>query len=142
MSEKLISAIKSDVEEIDTEKEFDNYLNSTYPDLEIAGHSFDAAFALRELDPTAYDVDFADWLDGESYVEINGNYYEQDACEEIKDGLINDLESELDALEDERAEELEKESDNEEPDEELLDSLNDKINDLNDEIIELKAYTF
>jgi len=59
---------------------YDEYLDETYPDLEIAGLSYSTSRALAEIDPTAYNCGFNDWLDSEIsesgvIFEGNGKHY-------------------------------------------------------------------
>ena len=42
--------------------EFDDYLNDCYGTVNICGHEYNAAEALRNTDGRAYDEDFDDWL--------------------------------------------------------------------------------
>ena len=61
---------------------YDEYLDDTYPDLEIAGIGYTTSRALAEIDPTAYNVGFSDWLDREvsdgAIIEANGKYYTEE----------------------------------------------------------------
>ena len=43
--------------------DFDDYLNDCYGTVNICGHVYDAAEALRDVNSYAYDEDFGDWLD-------------------------------------------------------------------------------
>lgn len=56
-----------------TEKDYDKYLDEVFGTVSIAGIHYETSYALKEVDPTAYDVGFADW---ES---------EQDQDEEVDD---------------------------------------------------------
>ena len=47
----------------DLEDMYTSYLRSAYGDVEICGQTFDAADALKEMDPTGYRVDCADYAD-------------------------------------------------------------------------------
>lgn len=50
-------------------EEFDELLNEAdWPT--IAGMSFAPADILKNLDPTAYRIEFIDWLDAEGWVDI------------------------------------------------------------------------
>jgi hypothetical protein len=67
----------------DLHRLYDEYLDETYPECEIAGLSYNTSRALAEIDPTAYNVGFSDWLDreiSESGVifECNGKYYTEE----------------------------------------------------------------
>lgn len=43
--------------------EYDQYLDDCYGDIEVAGQRFSTSYALKELDPTAYDIGYGDWVD-------------------------------------------------------------------------------
>jgi hypothetical protein len=120
-------------------------LDECFPDCEIAGMSFTTSRALKELDPTAFRCGESDYIDSLSLVEINGDYYEQDAVEAERDSLVDDLESELSDLEDELLEN-EKDIKNEVISEEAgiaeSEELQAKIDALTAEIEEIKEYVF
>ena len=40
---------------------FNEYLNDCNPTIEVCGIEFDPAYALKELDPIAYNVEFSDY---------------------------------------------------------------------------------
>ncbi len=46
------------------EQDYEAYLNEAYPPINICGIEYDTGYALRQVDPTAFRVGFADWLDG------------------------------------------------------------------------------
>lgn len=43
--------------------DFDDYINECFGTVDICGHEYDAAEALRGVNSHAYDEDFDDWLD-------------------------------------------------------------------------------
>ena len=43
-----------------TEREFEKYLNEVYDDVSICGIIYNAGYALKNIDPTAFDVIQAD----------------------------------------------------------------------------------
>jgi len=43
------------------EQDYEDYLNEAYGDIDVCGMSYPAGQVLREIDPTAFDVGFADW---------------------------------------------------------------------------------
>ena len=74
----------SDIElsEDDLSTRYDDFLDEVYPDLTIAGYSYNTSNALREIDPTAYRCGYSDWLDSEiqngTIFELNDKYYSED----------------------------------------------------------------
>jgi hypothetical protein len=109
-------------------------LDECYPDCEIAGMSFTTSRALKELDPTAFRCGEVDYIDSLSLVEIDGDYYEQDAVEAEREGLIEELESEVSDLEDEISE-LDACA-------EEIGEIQEKIEKLTAEIEEIKNFVF
>ena len=43
------------------EQDYKEYLNEVYGDIDICGLSYPAGQVLQDVDPTAFDVGFADW---------------------------------------------------------------------------------
>ena len=83
----------------DQEDKFKSTLNRSGP-INICGIKFDPAYALKELDPTAYDCNLSDYVagldrtDDPKYIEI------QNELRSMEDEL-GDIESEYEDLEDE-----------------------------------------
>jgi hypothetical protein len=44
-----------------TEKDYDEFLDEVYGDVQIAGLKYSTSLALKEIDPVAYRCGFADW---------------------------------------------------------------------------------
>jgi hypothetical protein len=88
---KLIERVKSELNAVDIESLFDEMLDDTYGDCEIAGMYFQTSRALKELDPTAYRCGCSDYIDsliGESLSdEIAGEYYQKEEVDEIREEL-------------------------------------------------------
>ena len=59
------------------ESEYDDFLNECYGEVNICGYEYQAAYALKEVDPTAYRCGCADWY--------------SDRYEEMKDDLIEEV---------------------------------------------------
>lgn len=87
------------IDDKELHEHFDDYLNAVEGVVEIAGYKFDTAEALKQLDETAYDQDFSNWLDGEIksgfYTdEIDGEYFDaseyQDYLDELEEEKDND----------------------------------------------------
>ena len=95
LTEAQQAEIKSQLTAIDTEKRYDEMLDDTYGDAEIAGMKFCTSMALFELDETAYHCGMSDWLDSEvnddRLVEINGEYYDADEVQEVIDKMEVEL---------------------------------------------------
>ena len=106
--EKLEQQIKTNCGEIDIEERFNEMLDESYGEINICGSKYQASYALKEMDPTAHRCGMVDYESSEGFIEINGDYYEQDECESEKADLISDLESEISDAEGE-LEELEEE---------------------------------
>jgi hypothetical protein len=94
--------------------------------------------ALKELDPTAYRCGKNDWINSENFVEINGDYYNFDECERVKDNFVFEIESEIEALE----EEISEEEDEDEPDTAQITEIKLKISHLESEKKEWENYSF
>lgn len=80
----------------DLEKKFEEYLSDVYGDVDICGLTYDSAYALKNLDETAYDVRYSDWL-SEEYIEndFDSEYYQkQDDYDEAEDAYEDWLEEE------------------------------------------------
>lgn len=129
MNAKLLNQITNNLTPLDTEELYANMLDDCYGEVEIAGMTFQTSRALKELDPTAFRCGEVDYIDSLSLVEIGGDYYEQDAVEQEREGLIEELESEISDLEDER----------ENPE---IEDIQDQIDALTVEIEEIKEYVF
>lgn len=43
------------------EKDYEDYLNEVYGDVDICGLFYPAGSALRDVDPAAFDIGYADW---------------------------------------------------------------------------------
>lgn len=145
MNAKLLKQISDNLTPLDTEELYANMLDDCYGEVKIAGHSFSTSRALKELDPTAFRCGEVDYIDSLSLVEINGDYYEQDAVETERDSLITDLEMEVDELKgeiDEINDDILDETYSLEDGESLIREAQEKIDALTAEIKEIKEYTF
>lgn len=145
MNAKLLKQISDNLTPLDTEELYANMLDEVYPDCEIAGMTFQTSRALKELDPTAFRCGMVDYIDSLSLIEIQGDYYEQDAVETERDSLVDDLESELSDLEDEISEYEDEEPIDAEDAKEILAQIETRrssVSDLKNQIEEIKKYTF
>lgn len=145
MNAKLLKQISDNLTPLDTSDMYRTMLEDCYGEIEVAGLTFSAARIIEELDPTAFRCGEADYIDSLSLVEIQGDYYEQDAVEQEREGLIEELESELSDLEEELLEN-EKDIKNEVISEEVgmseSERLQVEIDALTAEIEEIKDYCF
>ncbi len=80
----------------DFETEFDDLLNESGP-VRIAGLEFDQAYALKELDPTAYRCGLLDYIDSIDKSEVE-EYKNLESEIEDLESEIEDLESEIEEI--------------------------------------------
>jgi hypothetical protein len=76
-----------------SEKDYDNWLDDCYGDVEIAGMTSSTSYALKELDPTAYRCGKSDY---EAGLDLEEDPDYRDLIAEI-----DDLETDIEALESE-----------------------------------------
>lgn len=50
---------------------FDDMLNEVYGAIDVCGYKYDASFALKFLDETAYNCYLSDWLDSQEMEMFN-----------------------------------------------------------------------
>lgn len=145
MNAKLLARITDNLTPLDTEDMYRSMLEECYGDIEVAGLTFSAARIVEELDPTAFRCGLVDYVDSLSLVEINGDYYEQDAVEAERDSLIADLEMEVDELKgdiDQINDDILDETLDSGEGEFQIREVQEKIDALTAEIEEIKEYTF
>lgn len=100
---ELENRIAADCKTVDRESHFDSMLNECY-DFKSVGGPFEymrPSDVLKECDPTAYRCGVNDCANGEPWVEVDGETYDQGDCEEIKEALVDELESAADDLDEE-----------------------------------------
>lgn len=98
--QELHDKVKEDLTALEVNSMYDDMLDECY-DLSEVGGPFShmlASKVLSECDPVAYRCGFTDWLDGERFYEVDGEYYHGTDLERIKDELIDELESEADYI--------------------------------------------
>lgn len=93
---KQIERIKSQLRPLDTDAEYESFLDEAYEPVNIAGMTYGAGYALEAVDPTAFRCGVADHAnaqcnDGE-WVEIDGEHYNMDDVQ----NLLDDIENEAD----------------------------------------------
>ena len=141
--QELHDKVKDDLTELDVDSMYDDMLDECY-DLSEVGGPFShmlASKVLEECDPIAYRCGFPDWLDGERFYEVDGEYYHGPDLERVKDELISELETELSDLQ----EELEEEEPETDGWSETYHRQQDKmteINELEELVVKLRKYSF
>lgn len=101
--QELHDKVKEDLTPLEVNSMYDDMLDECY-DLSEVGGPFShmlASKVLSECDPIAYRCGFNDWLDGENFYEVDGEYYYGTDLERVKDKLVDELESELSDLQEE-----------------------------------------
>lgn len=59
--------------EYELESMFDDFLNEMEGTVTILGLEYDAAEAVKRIDPILHRTSFLDWLDAEEFDEVTGN---------------------------------------------------------------------
>jgi len=99
---ELEKRVKEDLKPIDLEELYRDMIDECEPVVRVGGLSFTPSRIIEELDPTAFRCgvsDYADSLIGETLSEeIDGEYYNLDEVNDIRD----EIESELDEEEEEK----------------------------------------
>lgn len=94
---KEIRIIESELNQVDTEEAYRDFLDECYGMVDVAGLSYQTSQVLEEIDPIAFRCGHNDWLDGEVtngiYTEVNGEYY---FTSEIDSLDLEDLDKETD----------------------------------------------
>lgn len=72
------------IKEYEAKEMFDEFLNESYGKVNIAGYEYNTAYALKEVDPTAYEEDFRNFADSllEQGIAVEG--YTNDQVAEVK----------------------------------------------------------
>lgn len=102
-----IEQVKANIEEkqkaIDSfevsrdEDDYEEYLNDSHGTVDVCGYIYDAGYALKELDPTAFRIGMNDWIDSLDPSDEDGYRDLEDELDELK-GELFDLEDELEGL--------------------------------------------
>jgi len=145
MNKKLLNQITDNLTPLETEDMYRTMLEDCYGEIEVAGLTFSAARVVEELDPTAFHCGMVDYIDSLSLIEINGDYYEQDAVEAERDSVITDLEMEVDELKeeiDEINDDILDETYTQEEGDAFIGLVQEKIDLLVSEIQKIKDYCF
>jgi hypothetical protein len=142
---RLESHIIAECKEVDRESRFDDMLDECYSFESVGGPfaNMSPSQVLREVDPTAHRCGVNDYADSERWVEVGGEYYDQDEAEKAKQEFLDELESEASELESE-IEEMEAEDEDErEPDYIAnLMAARSKLRDLQADIAAVEKHSF
>lgn len=111
---ELIAKIQEEVtftSDAKLHKQYDESLDEDGP-VTVAGLEYEPSYILKSCDEVAYRTGFNDWLDGQDFIEIDGEQYPKDEVEDFLDGLKDDLEAAIaDAEEDDADEEGDEKTD-------------------------------
>ena len=141
--QELHDKVKDDLTELDVNSMYDDMLDECYS-FDSVGGPFEylrPSAVLKEMSPTTHRCGFTDWLDGERFYEVDGEYYHGPDLEWVKDELIDELETELSDLQ----EELEEEEPETDGWSEAYHRQQDKmteINELEELVVKLRKYSF
>lgn len=86
MEKKIEKAMVEELTPIDIEKRYDEMIDECYPEVNV-GVTFNPSRVLKEMDEIAYRCGLNDFIDSENWVELNGNYYDSDEVEEIRNRI-------------------------------------------------------
>ena len=138
---RLETLISEDCKPIDREERFRDLLRECYSFDSVGGPfaGMCPARVIEEIDPGAFRCGVNDYEDSEDWREVGGEYYTNDDCDEKREELISDLETEIEELETE----IEEETEHNSGDGSLeIDALQRKITDLRADITTLKQHVF
>ena len=109
---ELETRIAADCKTVDREGFFNDMLDECYSFANVGGPfaHMSPSRVLLECDPVAHRCGVDDYADGQDWVEVRGETYQQSDVDEIKDALLDELnaelggaQGELDALNDEES---------------------------------------
>ena len=138
---KLTDKIKDDLKPTDMDQAYDDMLDECYS-FDCVGGIFatmSPSRVLRECDPVAYRCGFSDYVDSQEMIIIDGDYYNSDKCETIRDELLEELENQADEKQEEidRIEEEVEKLDEDERD--AFATLTGQLDDLKEELKAINA---
>jgi hypothetical protein len=94
----MLAHIASECTKVDVEAAFDDALDCE-GEVNVAGLTFMPSRIWREMDPTAHRCGCNDYADGQDWTEIEGDTYQDDDIEKVKDEFLDTLREELSELE-------------------------------------------
>lgn len=137
---RLEAHITAECSAIDREARFDEMLDECYSFDSVGGPfaHMSPSRVLKEMDPIAYRCGVNDYEDGEGWVEVDGESYDQREAEKAKDSFLDDLNSELSDLQSE----LSDEESEEDPNIQTVAQLKRQIAGMEDAIAEVEKHSF
>lgn len=145
---KLEAHIIAECTKIDREARFDDMLDECYSFEKVGGifANMSPSRVLKEVDPTAYRCGVNDYEDSESWVEIDGECYEQEEAEKAKQEFIDEQESEIADLESEieelGAEDAANQNEESENNAARILGLSARLNTLREDLADLNKHRF
>lgn len=82
------------ISESELDQRYRDMLDEVYGEVTIAGLTYQTSDALESVDPTAYRCGFSDWLDDETLIEVDGEYFNRADWEEYQEALEEEEENE------------------------------------------------
>jgi hypothetical protein len=99
IEEVLLERIAEELEGVndqDLHDRYDEMLDECNPTVRICGMEYSPSRVLREIDPTAYNCGFNDYVDAEGYdtdFEVDGLYYKTEDVENLREEIKDELEA-------------------------------------------------
>jgi hypothetical protein len=96
MTQAQIERIEERLNKIDTEQAYLEMLDECYETVEICGHTYDAGYALKEIDPVAFRCGHADYISSmldDEWIEVSGEFYLQTEVQELLEEFEMNLEN-------------------------------------------------
>ena len=88
-TEEQIEYIRENCTPVD-EDSYREWLDSMDGEIDVCGLKFNASDILEELDPIAFRCGYSDYTDAGGFVEVDGDYFDQDKV----DNALQELEDE------------------------------------------------
>ena len=99
---ELIAKINEEVEftsDAELHKQYDECLDQE-GQVSVGCLKYWPSMILKNVDEVAYRTGFNDWLDGQDFIEIDGEQYPKDEVEDFLDGLKDELWSAIEEVRD------------------------------------------
>jgi hypothetical protein len=137
LQRKIEEHIARECTAIDREERFDNMLDECYSFTEVGGPfaHMSPSSVLRYCDPTTYRCGVNDYEDSEGWVEVGGDYYEQEEAEEALESFIDEIRDEIATMESDI------EDMDEEEDAEQIKEMQADLDKLQAKLAEAEAYS-
>jgi hypothetical protein len=99
VQKQLIERVQAELTPIDTKGAYDEMIDSCFPTVEIGRYKFDPSYAFKKLDPIAYKIDMANYVDSQDdFYEISGDYYHMDDVERIQKEIEEQIEAKQESI--------------------------------------------